>query len=160
MAIGWTFVRDFAARQLPVTLPVTQHCAILAALAHHPVAVFARLPVYPAGRQPRRAFARRIGSDRHHVPGRAVAWRELDVHHLGATARLHAGSAAAMVEICGQGRAVLHNPVADIVCIGLTFLFVSLAWVFFRAPSINDEFQSRASCSIRIGGCIRTSLRT
>ena len=44
-------------------------------------------------------------------------------------------------KFAGRGRTVLHNPASDVVCIALTFLFVSLAWVFFRAPSINDAFQ-------------------
>ncbi len=64
---------------------------LLAALAHDPVALPARLSLHPAWRQPMRPAA--PGGERHrdHAAGRIVAWRQLDLRRLGRTAWRCAG---------------------------------------------------------------------
>ena len=51
--------RDRVPAELQPPVPVAQHPRVLAPLAHHAVALPARLPVHPARRQPRRAVCAR-----------------------------------------------------------------------------------------------------
>src|SRR5204863_65651 len=62
---------------------------VLAALAHHAVAVDSRLSLYPARRQRGRRGSQRRRADRGHGPRGAVARRELDLRGVGR--RLGAG---------------------------------------------------------------------
>ncbi len=68
-------------------LQIHQHCRVLAALAHHPVALFARLFVFRPWRQsawPGAALSEPAHND---AFGRPVARGQLDVHRVGSAAR-------------------------------------------------------------------------
>ena len=79
-----------AGAELQHALPVGQRGGVLAALAHLAVELAARLPVHPAGRQPRRRLPDVSGaadqpqSADHHDPGRPVARGQLDLRRSGA----------------------------------------------------------------------------
>ena len=75
------------ARQLPLSVRGGGLLRFLAALAHHPVGVAARLPLHPARRQPARPGAHLLRADGDDAARRAVAWRELDVRRVGRVAR-------------------------------------------------------------------------
>ena len=60
---------------------------LLAALAHYPFILAARLSLHSARRQPRRAATHICQHDHHDDARRTVAWRELDVRDLGRSAR-------------------------------------------------------------------------
>ena len=79
---GFVFPQNFSSPYRLDQLP-----RVLAALAHHAVAVPARLPVHPAGRQPRRALEDRAQPDADHGAGRAVARRRVGVRPVGDGAR-------------------------------------------------------------------------
>jgi hypothetical protein len=74
-------------RQLQRAVPGDQHPGVLAALAHDVVALLARLSLHPAGRQLERLRHLPQSVAHHHGPVRAVAWRGLHFHRLGASAR-------------------------------------------------------------------------
>ena len=65
----------------PVLLDV--HHRLLAALAHQPVDLAARLPLRPARRQPRRRRPHVSEPDAHHGAGRPLARRRLELRALG-----------------------------------------------------------------------------
>ena len=76
-----------AQRQFPV--PVLRHLAagVLAALAHQPVHVAARLPLHSARRQPARRVEDASQSADHDDAGRPLARRGVDVRRSGASTR-------------------------------------------------------------------------
>ena len=96
MALGLAHTaRVQAAEQLQRPVPGDVAGRVLAALAHQPVAVAARLPVHPARRQPPRAGADDDQPVHHHDARRAVARGQLDVRRLGRVPRHAPGRAAA-----------------------------------------------------------------
>ena len=87
MALGSAHLLGYKlAHQLQHAVPRPQHRRVLAALAHLALDLAARLPVHPAGRQPRRPLADLPQPDDHDDAGRPVARGELDLRPLG---RLH-----------------------------------------------------------------------
>ena len=80
-------VRHPAAVELQFALQGHEHRRVLAALAHDPVTLPARLPLHPAGRQPQGPGAPLRQPDDHHAAGRPLARRRLDVRRLGRLAR-------------------------------------------------------------------------
>ena len=107
----------------------------LAPLAHHAVELAARLSLHPARRQSRRHLAHLSQYPDHHAAGRPLAWCELEFRHLGRLARRGAGDRAP-VGRDRRGRQASH------ICASsgwfITFHFVCLTWVFFRAPTFDD----------------------
>lgn len=67
---------------------------VLAALAHQPVDLAARLPLHQPGRQPRQHLPDLPQPVPDHAPRRPVARRQLHLHHLGRLARHVAGDRA------------------------------------------------------------------
>ena len=79
--------RDPAAHQLRSAVPRRQHARLLAPLAHHIVAVVARLSLHQHGRFARRPLAHPSQPDDHHAARRPVAWRVVQLRDLGSDAR-------------------------------------------------------------------------
>ncbi len=77
--------------ELRFALPGRQHHRLLAALAHQPVDLAARLPLHPARRQPPGRAAHLRQPDGRHAARRAVARRQLELRALGRDPRRHAG---------------------------------------------------------------------
>ena len=82
LLMGFVFPQNFTAPYRVDELP-----RVLAALAHHAVALAARLPLHPARRQPRRPLADAAQPDAHDAARRPVARRGLDVRAVGRAAR-------------------------------------------------------------------------
>lgn len=81
---------------------------VLAALAHQPVDLAARLPLHQPGRQPRQHLPDLPQPVPDHAPRRPVARRQLHLHHLGRLARHVAGDRAGPR---GERRAARAQPV-------------------------------------------------
>ena len=75
-----------AARQLPLSLCGDRLFRLLAPLAHLAFDLVARLPLRAAGRQPHGPGTYLREPDAHHVAGRSVARRGVDLRGLGRTA--------------------------------------------------------------------------
>ena len=112
---------------------VAQRARVLAALAHDPVALPARLPLHPARRQPRRARPRPIrnlmitmllGGLWHGAAWGFVLWGALH--------------GAALVVRARRARPRPRLPA--VVAWAATFLFVCLAWIPFRAPDLDTAW--------------------
>ena len=83
-----------AARQLRRPVHRRLGAGLLAALAHDAVALAARLPLHPAGRQPQGADPHLREPDPHHGARRPLARRRLDLRVLGRAARRRTGGGA------------------------------------------------------------------
>ena len=101
--------RAAARHPLPAELQLAVHrhhaAGLLAALAHDPVPLAARLPLHRPRRQPEGRDEDLHQPLPHHVPGRAVARRELDVRRVGDHPRGRAGPGADLDAAAGAGRA-------------------------------------------------------
>ena len=146
--LGYTDIADRprAAARLPLPAELRRArtraelaAGLLAALAHDPVALAARLPVHPARRQPR-ARARDVPQpDAHDAARRPVARRRLDVRRLGRHPRRRARRRA-LVGRAGVRRAGCRTPPSTWLrrngAVGWSRSRSSAsAWVFFRADS-------------------------
>jgi len=83
MAIG---VAELLGFRFPLALPIAEPAGILAALAYLAQQLAARLSLQAAGRQPAWSGADLSKPDRHHVVGRHLAWRAVEVRDLGRAA--------------------------------------------------------------------------
>ena len=136
MAIGLALLLGY---QLPAELqpPVSRAPAagLLAALAHHALALAARLPLHPARRQPRRASAQTyrnlmltmlLGGLWHGAAWTFVIWG--GIH----------GGALSLERWARERFPRFRMPV--VVAWFITFHVVCMAWVFFRAPNLGIAF--------------------
>ena len=140
---GYTDIAIGIALLLGFTLPAELRLALrghlaaglLAALAHDPLPLAARLRLHPARRQPQGNAAHLPQPDADDADRRALARRRLDVRGLGRDPRHRARRASAGAR---TGRATWSR--ADtlrrrIVSRLITFNIVCFAWIFFRADS-------------------------
>src|SRR5450755_2423333 len=70
-------------RELPAPVPGRQHHGFLAPLAHFAFHLAARLPVHLTRRQSARTLDDLPQLDAYHATRWAMAWRELELRHLG-----------------------------------------------------------------------------
>ena len=134
MAIGLALMMGFVLIQnFDSPYKSRQHHRVLAALAHQPVDLAARLPLHPARRQPQGPGAHLRQPDDRDAARRPVARRELELRHLGRHPRRHAG---------GRTRAGQAQPVPPAAAgrcgSAITFFVVCLSWVFFRAKTLDQ----------------------
>ena len=113
MAIGIAALLGYSLpAQLRPAVPGAVDAGLLAALAHQPVQLAARLSLHPAGRrQAAGCWATLPQRLPHHAAGRPVARRGLDLPGLGRAARLGAGGRASGAICAGrsQGHADGHR---------------------------------------------------
>ena len=91
--------------ELRFSLPRAGHRPILAALAHEPVELAARLSLHPARRQSRRALVHCAKPPAHHAPRRPVARGSLAFRVVGRAARRGVGRASGMAAAHGRTHA-------------------------------------------------------
>src|SRR5439155_4309587 len=112
-----------------------EHHRVLAPLAHHAVALPARIPLQSARGQPEGPLATLRESLDHHAAGGLVAWRGLDVRRLGRAARLLPGGqpplACAPPALRRRPRDL--NGTRRRMGQLITFVAVVVAWVVFRS---------------------------
>ena len=113
----------------------TSHHRFLAALAHHAVAVPARLPLHSARRQPHGA-ARATSTCGHDAARRAVARRGLDLRRLGRVAWRSISASTTPGTGLGPVAGRRQRAAGAASPWGSTFLFVVVTWVFFRSDSL------------------------
>ena len=101
-------VRHFPAAEFQFALQGHLHHRFLAALAHDAVAVFARLSLHPARRQPARPDLALRQSDDHHAARRALAWRGLDFRGVGRAAWRLSLRQSCVEQLRSRGRAALR----------------------------------------------------
>src|SRR6202011_4836671 len=80
-------VRPQPSLQFRPSLSRDQPAGFLAPLAYDPVAVSARLPLYPAGRKPAASAGPSMCTTGNNGAWRAVAWRRLELRPVGWAAR-------------------------------------------------------------------------
>ena len=137
-----------------------QHHRLLAALAHDPVALSARLPLHPARRQSPRPGAPPVnlmitmllGGLWHGAGWNFVIWGGLHGVFL-------------IVNHCWRDamrRSRLHLPhtLSKAIGIALTFLCVVFAWVYFRAPDLQTANRVIAGMLGHWGAALPASLVT
>ena len=90
LMMGFVLIQNFDS-----PYQVGQHHRLLAALAHQPVDLAARLPLHPAGRQPPGPSAHLRQPDDRHAARRPVARRELELRAVGRDSRRHARASSA-----------------------------------------------------------------
>ena len=142
-------VRHPAAAQLQLALQGGQHHRLLAPLAHHAVALPARLPLHPARRQPARRRRAATSTCDHDAARRPVARRRLDLRGLGRAARRLSGGQprSGRRAAPARPRPGAHDLLGRVAARSITFLAVVVAWVFFRA-----ELRRREPHAGRHGG--------
>ena len=114
MASGLALMMGFVLDpELRLALPGREHHRLLAAVAHQPLDLAARLPVHPARRQPPRQGSHLRQSHARHADRRLVARGELELRHLGRDPRRHAGFRAHAGQ-AGPVRAACAGPCASV----------------------------------------------
>ena len=116
---------------------------LLAALAHDALALAARLPLHPPGRERQRPGPDHSQHHDHHGAGRPLARRGLDVRGLGRPAGAWARASGTCAAPAGSGGVcpgVADGPVRVWVQRFLTFQYVCLGWVFFNATGMSQAF--------------------
>ena len=138
MAIG--LARMFGI-QLPLNFNSPYRATIdhrfLAALAHHASTLPARLPLHPARRKPRAAAAPLRQSDGHDAAVRPVARRSVDLRGLGRLARACSLRRTGFGYACSSSEQRRGRLWWRSCAWALTFAFVVVTWVFFRAKDLD-----------------------
>src|SRR5437016_1975212 len=106
--------------EFSAALPRHQPSGFLAALAHKPEYLAARLPVHSARRQPPRRAPDVSKPDADDVVGRPVAWGELDVRDLGRPP--WCGSRRRSTSRAAKGTLLRRHGTPDEVAAGFLFL--------------------------------------
>ena len=127
--LGYSFPRNF-----DQPYRASLDAGLLAALAHQPVQLAARLSLCAAGRRPEGADRGQLPQRlHHHAAGRAVARGGLDLPGLGRAAWRGAGDRAAGPARPSGDRKVMPTVVGVLV----TFHIVCLGWILFRAENFD-----------------------
>ena len=132
-------VRHRVAAELRRALPGDLAAGLLAALAHDPVALPARLSLHPLGGS-RRGLGVQLGALlRHHDPRGPLARGRPHLRGVGSACTGSGSASDVLWRRAGCGcRATSAGPDA---------LFVVLAWVLFRAPSFRGGLRVYEACS-------------
>ena len=155
------------AAQLQPAVLLARPERVLAALAHQPVVVAPRLPLHPAGRQPRRRAAHLPQPDDHDGAGRPLARGGLDLRPLGllpgrrpvrlpgllATGRQSPSRRCIRSRSpSGAGR----RPLSFAASIGVFFVLTCYGWLLFRAGSLGQVVSFTGRLFIDFGNLAMT----